>query len=103
MQSSVYSSDLDYLWVRLINFLIGIMRFPHLLLQKQLKEGSVCFGSQFAGPDHHSKESTAVGAEAAGYTASTVRKQSEGNTGVQLSFSFLVSPGPQLMEWAVCI
>lgn len=41
--------------------------------------------------------------EAAGYTASTVRKQRERNTGSQLSFSFLVSLGPQLIEQAVCI
>lgn len=46
----------------LIDSLIGIMRFPHLLLQKQLKEKSVCFVSQFEGPEHHSRDGMAVGA-----------------------------------------
>lgn len=54
----------------------------------------VCGGSQFKDMVHHDREGTAAELEVTGYTASTVRKQREAETGTQLTFSILFSPGP---------
>lgn len=40
-----------------------------------------------------------VSSEAAGHIAFKARKQREEDAGAQLTFSSLLSPGPQLMEW----
>lgn len=53
----------------------------------------VCCGSQFKDVVHHDREGMAAELEVAGYTASTVRKQREAETGTQLIFSILFSPG----------
>ena len=54
----------------------------------------VCCGSQFKDAVHHDREGTAAELEVTGYTASTVKKQREAETGTQLTFSILFSPGP---------